>query len=240
MQPHQLTQLKEQGRQAFERREYDVALEIFRGILDERPAFADIRHLAALCLVFMGRHEDALTELDQALTVNPAYVEAQVNRALVLQDLGRYDEARHAFELASEHEQRSHARFPAAVTARLANAHAAVGDLYRESAAWEEAADQYRTALELRPRFHDIRNKFAHALIELGALEDAIVELETILDWNPAFLAARLNLGLALHRQGRTDEAAQEWARCEEQAPSHPQVRAYQAMLESSERSLAG
>jgi tetratricopeptide (TPR) repeat protein len=236
MHAQQLNQLKQQGRSAFDQRDYQRALEIFDQILALRPQFADIRNAAALCHVFLGRPEEALVEFEEALAVNPGYVEAHVNRALVLQDLGRYDEAREAFEHASENERRTHARFPAAATARLANAHAAVGDLYLEAGAHEEAAEQYRIALELRPRFHDIRNKYALARIELGDLDTAITELESILDWNPAFLAARLNLGLALYRQGRTADAAAEWTRCREQAPAHPQVRAYAAMLESTWR----
>jgi tetratricopeptide (TPR) repeat protein len=228
----QIAQLKQQGIAAFERREYAIALDHFRTILAERPGFADIRHYAGLCLIFLGQPEEALAEIDRALAANPGYVETHINRALLLQELGRYDEARESFRLAGEHEQHTHARFPAAVTARLANAHAAVGDLYRDAEAFEEAAEQYHAALELRPRFHDIRNKYAAALLELGRPEDARPELERILDWNPRFIAARLNLGLALHRLGLPEEAMLEWQECARQQPDNAQVRAYLAMVD--------
>src|SRR5690606_34320812 len=134
-----------------------------------------------------------------------------------LQELGRYEEARQAFEEASEHERRSHGRFPAAATARLANAHAGVGDLYMETGAPGEAAAQYYMALELRPQFHDIRNKYAAALLGMGRLDEAAQQLRRVLDGNPHFIAARLNLGLALYRQGSVDEAAAEWEACRAQ-----------------------
>jgi tetratricopeptide (TPR) repeat protein len=231
----QIAQLKQQGVQALERRQYADALELFRTILAARPDFADIRHFAGLCLVFLGRPEEALHEFDRALEKNPGYVEAHLNRALLLQDLGRYEEARESFEAASRHERQTHGRFPAAVTAKLANAHAAVGDLYLDAQAWEEAAAQYHASLGLRPRFHDIRNKYAVALLGLERPDAAVVELQRILDWNPRFLAARLNLGLAFYRQGRLDAAAAEWHACAAQQPDHPQVRAYLSMLERSE-----
>lgn len=227
----QLTQIKQQGRQAFDRGDYAVALELFQSILADHPGFADIRHYAGLCLAFLGRGEEALEQLDEALARNPGYVEAHINRALVLQDLGRYDEARYAFERAGEFEQQSHGRFPAAVTARLANAHAAVGDIYAEAGAHETAAAQYASALELRPQFHDIRNKYAAALLNMGRTGDAIEELQRLLEWHPRFLAARLNLGLALFREGRFDDAAAEWELCRAQQPQSPQVRAYLAMM---------
>lgn len=239
--PSHVTQLKQQGRQAFERKDYATALEIFQDILQEHPGFADIRHSAALCLVFLGRSEDALEELAEALAANPGYVEAHMNRALVLQDLGRYDDARHAFERAREYEKQVQGRFPAAVTARLANAHAAVGDLYAEAAAHQEALAQYAMALGLRPRFHDIRNKYALSLLALDRLDEAVAELQQSLEWHPRFLSARLNLGLALYRQGRTDAAAAEWELCRRQEPDNPQVRAYLAMVEQADADpLAG
>ncbi|HEX6308915.1 MAG TPA: tetratricopeptide repeat protein [Longimicrobiales bacterium] len=226
------SQLKQRGRQAFERKDYSAALGFFREILADHPEYADIRHFAGLCLVFLGRPEEALDELDAALAVNPAYVEANINRALVLQELGRYDDARTAFEQASRYEQQTHGRFPAAATARLANAHAGVGDLYMETGAPGEAAAQYYMALELRPGFHDIRNRYATALLGMGRLEEAVQQLRRVLEGNPHFIAARLNLGLALYRQGSVAEAAEEWEACRAQQPAHPQVRAYLAMLE--------
>jgi tetratricopeptide (TPR) repeat protein len=230
--------LKQQGLRAFEQKQYAEALEIFRTILRDRPGFADIRHYAGLCLVFMGEAEAALEEMELALGQNPGYVEVHINRALLLQELGRYDEARDAFERASQYEQQTEGRFPAPVTAKLANAHAAVADLYAESQAWEEAVAEYRLALALRPRFHDIRNKYAAALLALGRVEDAIVELQRILEWNPRFIAARLNIGLAYHRLGMVSDAASEWQQCVQHAPDNAQVRAYLSMLEKPDADL--
>jgi len=224
-------QLIERGREAFERRDYVAALADFREVLERRPDYADIRHLSGLCLCFLGQPETALTEFDRALALNPAYVEAHLNRAISLNDLGRYDEAQQAFDQATRHEQAVGGRFLAAVSARLANAHAGIGDLYAAAQAHAEASEQYRRALTLRPRFLDIRNKLAESLLAMGEYETAALELETVLDTNPDFVSARLNLGLVHHRTGDRARAAAEWERARSVAPGHPQVRAYQSML---------
>lgn len=228
-----IRELIEQGREAFESRDYVAALGAFREVLTLRPEFADIRHLAGLCLSLLGRHEDALEEFDRALAVNDGYVEAHVNRALTLNELGRFDEARQSFERAGYYEYAVSGRFPAGITARLANGHAMVGDLYLEAAAPSEAAAQYNRALELRPRYHDIRNKLAQALLQLGDLEAAAQQLDRVLEGNPHFVPARLNLGLVYWRRGEVEKASHEWERCREQDPNNPQVRAYLSMLES-------
>ena len=96
------------------------------------------------------------------------------------------------------------------------------------------AADQFRRALELRPRFHDIRNKLAQALLQLGETELAASELRAVLESNPRFLGARMNLGLAYYRLGHRDRARREWEDAASHDPENPQVRAYLAMLRRS------
>jgi len=234
MDPH-VREFIDRGRRSYERGDYVAALADFREILARHPQFADIRHLAGLCLSFLGQSEAALEEFDRALALNDQYVEAHLNRALVLNDLGRFDEARTAFERAGYYEYAIAGRFPAAITARLSNKHAEVGDLYQEAGAPTEAAAQYRRALELRPKFHDIRNKLAQSLLQLGDLEGAVHELEAALEGNPRFVPARLNLGLAHLRAGRRDDATREWRLCFVHEPNNPQVRAYLALLERNE-----
>jgi tetratricopeptide (TPR) repeat protein len=227
----QLAQIRQQARQAFDRRDYQAALDQFLSIAEQHPNFADIRHFAGLCQSFLGNAEGALEQFDYALAANPAYVEAHIIRALTLNELGRFDEARDAFDLAAHFEQDVAGEFPAAVTARLANAHAGVGDLYLATGAYALAAEQFRRALELRPRFHDIRNKLALALLELGQTELAASELRAVLESNPRFQGARMNLGLAYYRLGHRDRARREWEQTASQDPENPQVRAYLAML---------
>ena len=57
--------------------------------------------------------------------------------------------------------------------ARIAVTHAQLGDLYLVANHPERAIEHYRAALEVRPRFMDIRSKYAEALIELGELHEA-------------------------------------------------------------------
>ncbi len=228
----EIHQLIQQGRHAFERRNYADALAAFREVLRQYPNFADVRHLAGLTLSFLGQPEAALTEFDQAIRLNDRYVEAHLNRAIVLTELGRYDEAHRSFDRAGHFETDAEGPFPALVSARLANAHMGLGDLYLDAGAPTQAAEQYRTALTMRPRFHDIRNKLAQSLLQLGELDEAAHELETVLLGNPRFLAARLNLGLVEYRRNNLEAATREWELCRDQQPDNPQVRAYLEMLE--------
>lgn len=228
----EIQQLVQRGKQSFEQRDYAGALTDFQEVLRRNPRFADIRHLTGLCLSFLGHPDAALQQFNEAIALNGRYIEAHINRAITLNELGRFDEAQVAFSQAADLETESEGLFPAAASARLANAHAQLGDLYLEAGAPTEAAEQYRRALELRSHFHDIRNRLAQALLQLGELTAAAAELQAVLAANPRFLAARLNLGLVYFRLGQVSAAAREWEAARQQQPANPQVRAYLAMLE--------
>jgi len=233
-------QLIHRGREAYERGDYVAALADFREVLENHAQFADIRHLAGLCFSFLGQPEEALEEFDRALELNDGYIEAHLNRAITLNELGRYDEARAAFDNATAAEQGVGGRFPAAVSARIANAHMAVGDLYMAASAPGDAAREFRAALELRPLFHDIRNRLGEALMQLGEFAEAKQELAKAVEGNPRFFTARLNLGLAHFRLGDHDEARSQWETCKEADPQSPQVRAFLTLLERAEAREAG
>ena len=225
-------QLIQRARESFDRRDYVAALADLREVVDNHPHFADVRHLMGLCLSFLGQPDAALEQFEKALAENECYIEAQLNRAITLNELGRFDEAKVAFEKAAECEGRAGGRFASSVSARIANAHASVGELYLAASAPAEAAEQFRRALELRPGFHDVRNRLGEALMQEGRLDDAAAEFEKTLEGNGRFFQARLNLGLVHFRRGDRDAAREHWEECRSQEPNSPQVRAYLGMLE--------
>ena len=137
--------LLERARASFARDAYLAALADLQEVARRQPFFADVQNLIGLCLALLGRPEEAVGAFDRAVQINPRYVEAHVNRAITLNELGRYAEARASYDSASEADVEEGVQgFPAALTARLANKHLELGDLYAEGGALAEAAEQYR------------------------------------------------------------------------------------------------
>jgi tetratricopeptide (TPR) repeat protein len=228
------TQVREvvaKGVSAWERDDFETALTTFRGVLQEHPYFADVHNKAGLCLAMLNRPDEALAHFDEALKLNPAYAEAHLNRGIVLNELGRHDEAQAALTRASELDTRDSRAFPSDVGNRIAVTHAQLGDLYLVANHPQEAARHYEAALAVRPRFMDIRSKFAEALIELGDLDKAQDELEAVLDARPQFVGARIRLGLVYHKLGNNQAAVREWTRCAVDDPEDMRPRAYLASV---------
>lgn len=218
------------GISAWERDDFESALATFKEILEEHP-FADVHNKAGLCLAMMGRLDEALEHFQAAVALNASYAEAHLNRGIVLSELGRHEEAHEALVRAERLDHRDSRDFPSEVGNRIAVTHAQLGDLYLVANHPREAAAHYEAALTIRPRFMDIRSKFAEALIELGELKRALGELEEILDSRPGFVGARVRLGVVHHRLGDDEAAVREWMRCAEDDPGDMRARAYLASV---------
>jgi tetratricopeptide (TPR) repeat protein len=219
------------GISAWERDDFESALQTFRTVLDEHPQFADVHNKAGLCLAMLNRPDEALEHFDAAVEQNSSYAEAHLNRGIVLNDLGRHEEATDAFRKAGELDQKDSPVFPSEVGNRIAVTLAQLGDLYLVANHPEEAIKHYEEALEIRPRFMDIRSKFAETLIELGQLGRARDELTLILESRPSFVGARVRLGVVLNRLGDDEAAIGEWERCLADEPTDMRARAYLASV---------
>jgi thioredoxin-like negative regulator of GroEL len=69
-------------------------------------------------------------------------------------------------------------------------------------------------------------------LLQLNKAGEAADELRKVLETNPKFSAARLDLGLAHFRMGDREGAQREWEAVRQQEPHSAQVRAYISLLD--------
>lgn len=221
----------ERGMAAWERADYRAALQDFQAVLSDHPRFPDVHNKVGLCLAMLGDPEAALESFDEAIRLADTYAEAHLNRAIVLQELGRFQEAREDLRKAEELDHRDSRDFPSDVGHKLAIAHAKLGDLYLVADHPEEAAEQYRRALAIRGRFLDIRSKYAEALMGMECWEEAKEQLEIILEKNPRFTGARVRLGVVLHRLGDAQGACRHWEYCLNEDPGDLRARAYLTFL---------
>ena len=219
------------AREHFAVRDYHGAVLLLREAVVEGRAYADAFNLLGLSLALVDRPEEALGALDRALEINPRYVEAHLNRAVVLTALGRTEDAERSFRTAQELGRPDGSGFPALVANRLANAHASLGREYREAGALDEAIAQYRRALELRPGFADIRLALARALVERGDHSQAATALDELLAARPKALDALLMRGLVAYFQNDLERADSVWAEAATLHPEEPRIEIYRSML---------
>ena len=221
------------GRQLFDAGDDVGALHAFDGVLASCPRYADVHYLVGLVHERTGQLEEASTSFEQALDINPDYVECAVALASVYEQRGLFEQSR---ALGERRRSAAAKQGPLDATTRgkLANMHAALGDAYREAGEAREAVEAYRKALDRAPAFHDIRHRLGVALREAGLPSQALAEFKRVLRANPRYLEAAVQLGLTYYTLGRTSQALAEWQGVLERDPSRDDARMYLRMLEKS------
>lgn len=224
-------QLMMRAHERFILQDYHGVVHLLEELTAQGNAFADAHHLLGVSLSLLGHMERALAEFDRALDLNPRYLEALIHRGLILNQLGQAAEAEECFRRAALAESASVKGFAAPVAAQLANRHADLAHAYAEVGALDQAAAQYRRALELGPTFHDLRYRLARVLLEAGRALEAREELEQVVAARPAFVDAGAALGLARYLSGDAEGAREIWERLIARRPGNARVQAYLHMV---------
>jgi tetratricopeptide (TPR) repeat protein len=230
-------QLVGEAKERFGAEDYFSAVHLLEELVDSGRAFADAHHLLGLSYHMLGQSERALESLNRALSLNPRYIEALMHRALVLDSLGRTYDAAQDLARARELDSTRPGDIPQSEAAKLANMHAALGEAYADSGSLDRAIEQYQRALELGPRFHDLRYRLARLLLDAGRADEARAQLELVIQAQPQFYDARASLGLAAYSAGDLRAARTTWLALHSERPEEPRVRAYLSMLERASQS---
>jgi Flp pilus assembly protein TadD len=196
-----------QARKLYTLGRWQEALVLLEPLVLEHPGYADLHNMVGVSNHHMGQWTRAERAFSEALQLNPRYTEAALNLAVLLNDTGRYEQARVIYKQALEvlsHEK--NAMDPLAA-GKIANMHSDIAAAYVAAHRPEEAQAEYERALALCPTFADIRHSLAGLLIEMKQLDAAIAQLQRCIADSPKYLQPRLRLGALLLTMNRVAEA---------------------------------
>jgi predicted O-linked N-acetylglucosamine transferase (SPINDLY family) len=139
---------------------------------------------------------EAVANYEQALRIQPGYVEAHCNLANTWLRGGNRD-------WAATHYLRALQLRP-----NYAEAHCGLGVVLTEQGKFDEAVDHLRQALALHPNYAEAHNNLANALRGQGRLTEALDQWQEAVRIRPDFAEAHNNLGNTLLELGKAEEAA--------------------------------
>ena len=220
----------------FQEGRYDEAERLFLQLLTHRPqGFADIHNKLGFIYQWRGELQKAADFFQKALDLNPMYTEAALNLAVTYNDMGLYDEAVETFNRAASVVKAQPRSLDLYIRGRLANEHARLGDLYYALGLYEEALDEYRKALTLRPNLVDIMIKIGITLREQGTLDEAIRIFMRVKEVHPRYSQAFIHLGITYYMKGFVDMARSEWEALKELDPDGHGANLYLALAKKEE-----
>lgn len=143
--------------------------------------------------------EEAQTDYEKSLTINPNYEDAQNNLGHILAAKGRYAEAVVHYNIALR------------IKPSLVEAHNNLGNALSSLGKLDEAIAEYQTALRYKPDDEDAYNNLGIARAMQGKFEEAVQLLSKAVELKPTDAGAQSNLGNALAAQHKLDEAIEHY-----------------------------
>jgi tetratricopeptide (TPR) repeat protein len=226
----------EQGRRAFEERNYKEAQKKLEEVLKVKDSFADVYNMLGVVCQIGGKVDEAIDKFKKALDINPGYTEASLNLAVTYNEKGEFGMAEQVYLSAkekSQHEKTSY--LDPYVKGKLANMHAELGSIYRDLGFYSEAVDEYKMALALRANFVDIKNNLGISYRGIKDFSRAIKEFKEVIKINPNYSSARLQLGITYYLMNQNERARAQWLRVLRDTPNDVIARMYMNLVKKTD-----
>ncbi len=147
----------------------------------------------------IGRYEEAIDELKEALRLDPGYIEVHNNLAVTYDKMNRFEEAIAELEEALR------------LNPAYIEAHSNLGNIYARAGMYEEAIKELHEALRLNPGYAVAHNNLGNIYALQEKKHKACKEFEEALHLNPDYACARNNLGSVYADMGMYKEALKEF-----------------------------
>lgn len=175
--------------------DFAAAVSAYRAAAEQCAPDAALLNNLSIALLGIGRADDALSVLEQALSLQPDYVRALVNLGKTLGVLGRPNEAHEPL-------QRALTLSPDYVPA-LVN----LGDMQGAAGHYPAAVQTLQRAIAVAPQSAEAHRSLGLALTRVGQTYDAVTTLERAISLQPASADSRTALAHVLLLEGRWHEA---------------------------------
>ena len=227
--------LLDSAREYYIEGDYKRAEPILHQILLRNNRIAEVFLMLATIYYEHGKFTKAINTFKRALEVDPTYADASIGLSIVLNDLGRYEEGRVAFEDAQNLLQKNKTQADPFLDEKLSVKHAEIGDLYFQYSRWEEAIEQYYKAVRLTLKKMDLLLKIADAFVKKGESRHAVRELKNVIRDYPQYIPGRIKLGIVLYNSQNIQEAVQTWESVLSRDPDNQEAKNFIRIAQRSD-----
>ena len=227
-------QLIDEAREAFIDGDYKTAEPLLNQPTLLHSKNPEVFQMLATIYYDQGKFNKAITTFKKALEIDPGYTDAAVGLSIILNDIGRYDEAKKIFNDAKTLLDSKKQLPDQNVNEKFAAKHAELADLYLQHKHYPEAIEQYTKAFAISSKKSDFAVRLAETYVQSGNKDKAVKELKTLLQANPKLVAPRLKLGLILYNFHHIAEAVDQWENVLRYEPQNSEALRYLKMAQAA------
>ena len=195
--------------------QFNEAIAHYREAVKIKPDVAQVQSNLGYALLQEGEVDEAIVHLQKTLQINPAYAEAYNHMGSALMKKGQAGEAIGYYQKAIQ------------LNTSYADAHNNLGAAFWQNGQVDEAIAHYKEAVAIKPGSAEMQVNLGSALARKGNWAEAIICYQAALSTeHDSFKAARVrnNLGAALGKLGRSDEAFEQFSKAVELNGNYPEA----------------
>ncbi|MBL7664167.1 MAG: tetratricopeptide repeat protein [Bacteriovoracaceae bacterium] len=228
MNQQELNRLFNNGKLCFEQQEYRKAQMIFNEIIENDENKTEAFFYLANIFHIKGELGKAIKAFQKVLTLDPNYTDAAISLSVLLNDIGRYEEARSIFDSANEKVKKTTQGIEDShINKKFAIKHEELAELYLSYNRYDEAVFEFNKAIGLNPENLELRIKLAKVYSKKGFVSKATEELKKLKNEYPGYIPCRIALGLLQYGNGNILEAHTEWQNVLSIEPKNEEAKMY-------------
>ena len=228
-------QLLDEAREAFIDGNYKEAEPLLMQPSLQNSNNPEVFQMLATIYYNRGQFNKAIKTFKKALEIDPQYSDAAVGLSIILNDMGRYDEAKKVFADAQSIIDRK--KSPVVnnqIEEKFASKHIELGDMYLQYKRYDSALEQYQKAQSLTKNKVEVAMLIVECFVQSGQKDKAIRELKVLLQMNNKLIHPRLKLGLILYNSNMIAEAVDQWENVLRLEPKNEEAHRYLKMAQAT------
>jgi len=203
------------GRSLEKLERYQDALSVFKEAIKLDPEYIDSYYEVGLIYQKIQESTLALNYLDLAIQKNPNLLSGYLAKIAVLTESCQYEKAFSFLESAKS------------LFNDAPEIHLSLGLIYEgrgEGGDLDKAIEAYTHASSLRDKYESAIFNRGNVYQKLSLWDNAILDYQLVIDWNPNFAVAHTNLGLAFYNQSNYAKSIESFEKAIKLAPTHPET----------------
>lgn len=228
----ELQSLLKAAKEHFNKGHYKLAEPLLLQLENEALQSPDLYYMLATIFFDRGQLKKAIALFRKSLEVDPTFTDSSVGLSIILNDLGRYDEAKQIFETAyANMKAKQTSGIDKNLNEKLATKHAELGQLYMLHEMYAQASEEYTKAAKLSPNTVDYKVRLGECHMKLKDGERAISDFEDALRDKYA-VDTHLKLVEAYNEVGQKDKAIFELDKAQVRNGISPQIEDWRKRLD--------
>jgi tetratricopeptide (TPR) repeat protein len=227
--------LLKSGTELFNKNSLKKAFMVFEEVLQVNPNSSEAYFYMGNIFHIQGQLGKAIKAFNKVLELNPNHTDASISLSVILNDIGQYEQAQKIFEKANKKvKNETQGVQDPHINKKFALKHFELAEMYFSYNRYEESLFEYNKAYGLDPENLEIRIKVAKVYSKKGYISKAFEELRKLKSEHPAYIPARVALGLLHYGKGNTLEAQTEWQNALGKDPHNEEIQMYLNLSKSA------